>query len=73
MYGQIDASIIGLAISQALSLIGQTQYGSQQTTNAINNMTSAERVLQYTKIEQEETSVKKKQKDDKNVMKNTEG
>lgn len=43
---------IGLAISQALLLTGMVQYGLKQTTEAIQQMTSAERILQYGDIEQ---------------------
>lgn len=45
--------MVGLAISQALGLTGMVQYGMTQIAEVINQMTSVERVLQYTKIDQE--------------------
>lgn len=44
---------VGLAISQAFSLIGMFQYGIRQTAELENYMTSVERVLEYTNIQQE--------------------
>lgn len=42
---------VGLAISQALILTGMVQYGIRQCTETTQNMTSVERVLEYTSIE----------------------
>ncbi|XP_046426197.1 ATP-binding cassette sub-family C member 4-like isoform X1 [Neodiprion fabricii] len=39
---------VGLAISQSLILTGLVQYGVRQSTEVISQMTSVERVLQYT-------------------------
>lgn len=43
---------VGLAISQALILTGMVQYGVRQTTESIQQMTSVERVIQYTDLDQ---------------------
>ncbi|XP_044730121.1 probable multidrug resistance-associated protein lethal(2)03659 [Chrysoperla carnea] len=43
----------GLAISQSLILTGMLQYGMRQTAEVMNNLTSVERILQYTKLEKE--------------------
>lgn len=42
---------VGLAISQSLILTGMVQYGIRQTTEAMQQMTSVERILQYTDLE----------------------
>lgn len=42
---------VGLAISQSLILTGMVQFGVRQTTEAMQQMTSVERVLQYTDLE----------------------
>lgn len=44
---------VGLAISQALILTGMVQYGVRQCAESIQQMTSVERVLQYSDLEQE--------------------
>ncbi|KAJ8916752.1 hypothetical protein NQ315_013957 [Exocentrus adspersus] len=44
---------VGLVISQSLILTGMLQYGVRQTAEVSSNMTSVERVLQYTKLEKE--------------------
>uniref|UniRef100_A0A1A9X2R7 Multidrug resistance-associated protein lethal(2)03659 n=1 Tax=Glossina brevipalpis TaxID=37001 RepID=A0A1A9X2R7_9MUSC len=44
---------VGLAISQAMILTGMVQYGVRQVAESLQQMTSVERVLQYTDIEQE--------------------
>lgn len=41
---------VGLAISQALILTGMVQYGVRQSAIAMQQMTSVERVLQYTDL-----------------------
>lgn len=43
----------GLAISQALILTGMVQYGIRQMMESFQLFTNTERVLQYTKLEQE--------------------
>lgn len=42
---------VGLAISQALILTGMVQYGIRQSTETMQQMTSVERILQYTDLE----------------------
>ncbi|KAK9870716.1 hypothetical protein WA026_008287 [Henosepilachna vigintioctopunctata] len=44
---------VGLVISQCLIIIGMLQFGIRYTAEVASNMTSVERVLQYTKLEQE--------------------
>lgn len=44
---------MGLAVSQALMLTGLVQYGIRQTAEVVSQMTSVERVLEYTKLEKE--------------------
>lgn len=44
---------MGLAISQTLILTGMLQFGVRQTAEVISQMTSVERILQYTHIERE--------------------
>ncbi|XP_058795497.1 ATP-binding cassette subfamily C member 4-like isoform X2 [Phymastichus coffea] len=52
----IYAGSAGLAITQVLMLCGMLQRGIRQTAESITQMTSVERILQYTKLEQEEDS-----------------
>ncbi|XP_046836014.1 ATP-binding cassette sub-family C member 4 [Vespa crabro] len=47
------AGNVGLAISQVLILCGMLQHGMRQTAEAIAQMTSVERVLQFTKLDEE--------------------
>ncbi|XP_046428414.1 ATP-binding cassette sub-family C member 4-like [Neodiprion fabricii] len=51
--GTIMGGSVGLAISQSLILTGMVQYGVRQSAEVISQMTSVERVLQYTKLPQE--------------------
>ncbi|CAG9768636.1 unnamed protein product [Ceutorhynchus assimilis] len=44
---------VGLVIAQSLILTGMLQYGVRQSAEVSSNMTSVERVLQYTKLEEE--------------------
>lgn len=48
-----SASLVGLAINQALILTGMLQYGIRQTAETINQLTSVDRVMQYTRLESE--------------------
>ncbi|XP_025264055.1 multidrug resistance-associated protein 4 [Camponotus floridanus] len=51
--GNTFAGNVGLAISQVLILCGMMQYGIRQTAETITQMTSVERIFQFTKLEQE--------------------
>lgn len=44
---------VGLAITQAMSLTGMFQWGMRQWSELENHMTSVERVVEYTEIDQE--------------------
>lgn len=44
---------VGLALSQALIVTGMLQYGLLRATEVVSQMTSVERVLDYTNIEKE--------------------
>lgn len=44
---------VGLVISQSLILTGMLQYGMRQSAEVANQMTSVERIIQYTKLEKE--------------------
>jgi len=44
---------VGLAITQAIGLTGMLQWGMRQSTELENQMTSVERVLEFTNVEQE--------------------
>ena len=47
------AGDVGLAISQVLILCGMLQYGMRQTAEMVAQMTSVERIFQFTELEQE--------------------
>ncbi|KMQ89959.1 multidrug resistance-associated protein 4-like protein [Lasius niger] len=51
--GNTFAGNVGLAISQILILCGMVQYGMRQTAETITQMTSVERILQFTELEKE--------------------
>nr|CAH7718236.1 unnamed protein product [Callosobruchus chinensis] len=46
---------VGLVISQSLILAGMLQFGVRQSAEVANNMVSVERVLQYTKLDKEDS------------------
>ncbi|XP_076758535.1 ATP-binding cassette subfamily C member 4 isoform X2 [Xylocopa sonorina] len=47
------AGNVGLAISQVLILCGMLQHGMRQTAEALAQMTSVERILQFTQLDKE--------------------
>ncbi|CAH1105116.1 unnamed protein product [Psylliodes chrysocephalus] len=49
----VNGALVGLAISQSMILTGMLQHGMRQTAEVVNQLTSVERVLQYTTMEQE--------------------
>ncbi|KAK9680179.1 ABC transporter transmembrane region [Popillia japonica] len=51
--GKTLSGDVGLVISQSLILTGMLQHGIRQTAEVASQMTSVERVLQYSNIEQE--------------------
>lgn len=54
---------VGLAISQALVLTGMVQYGIRQMMESFQLFTNTERILQYTRLDQEPLIKKKPTKD----------
>ncbi|XP_075982862.1 ATP-binding cassette subfamily C member 4-like [Anticarsia gemmatalis] len=53
--GSTKSGNVGLAISQGLILVNMVQYGVKQTTEVISQMTSVERVVQFTSLPRENT------------------
>ncbi|KAL0895472.1 hypothetical protein ABMA27_011590 [Loxostege sticticalis] len=53
MKTDMDGSHVGLAITQSISLTGIFQWGMRQSAEMENQMTSVERVLEYTRLPQE--------------------
>ncbi|CAG9783009.1 unnamed protein product [Diatraea saccharalis] len=51
--GSTRSGNVGLAISQALILVNMVGYGVKQATEVISQMTSVERVIQFTSLPQE--------------------
>jgi ATP-binding cassette subfamily C (CFTR/MRP) protein 4 len=51
--GENTGGNVGLAITQAIGLTGMLQWGMRQSTELENQMTSVERVLEFTNVEQE--------------------
>lgn len=54
IYSETLVGDVGMVITQAFSLTGLAQYGIRQWAEIENNMTSVERSLEYTEIEQED-------------------
>lgn len=44
---------VGIAITQSIGLFGILQFGIRQITDLENQMTSVERILEYTNVPQE--------------------
>lgn len=53
MLGATLSGNVGLVMSQSMILSGMLQYGAQQTAQVSNQMTSVERIMQYTNLEKE--------------------
>lgn len=51
--GKPKAGNVGLALSQTLILCGMLQYGMRQTAEMMAQMTSVERMLQFTELDSE--------------------
>ncbi|XP_052753822.1 ATP-binding cassette subfamily C member 4-like [Galleria mellonella] len=54
--GSTKSGNVGLALSQGLILVNMVQYGIKQATEVISQMTSVERVVQFTSLPQERTA-----------------
>ncbi|KAI2474051.1 ATP binding cassette (ABC) transporter subfamily C member [Diabrotica virgifera virgifera] len=52
-FTDVNGSLVGLAVSQCSALTGMLQFGMRQTAEIINQLTSVERVMQYTKLDTE--------------------
>uniref|UniRef100_A0AAY4E1V3 Multidrug resistance-associated protein 4 n=1 Tax=Denticeps clupeoides TaxID=299321 RepID=A0AAY4E1V3_9TELE len=52
-YLALEAGAVGLALSYAITLMGMFQWGVRQSTEVENMMTSVERVVEYTELENE--------------------
>ncbi|XP_076579274.1 ATP-binding cassette sub-family C member 4-like [Chaetodon auriga] len=50
---QLDAGSVGLALSYSVTLMGMFQWGVRQSAEVENMMTSVERVVEYTNLENE--------------------
>jgi hypothetical protein len=50
---QVSVAIVGLALSHVLQLTGMLQWWVRQTTEVENNMTSVERLVEYSQLPQE--------------------
>lgn len=49
----VSSSLVGLAIAQSMVLTAMVQYGLRQAAEVITQLTSVERVMEYTKIDTE--------------------
>ncbi|XP_013166628.1 PREDICTED: multidrug resistance-associated protein 4-like [Papilio xuthus] len=54
--GTTKSGDVGLALSQGLILVNMVQHGIKQATEVISQMTSVERVVQFTSLPQEESA-----------------
>ncbi|XP_020285395.1 probable multidrug resistance-associated protein lethal(2)03659 isoform X2 [Pseudomyrmex gracilis] len=65
--GSMDGGYVGLAITQTLGITGMFQWGMRQSAELENQMTSVERILEYSKVESEpplESTPEKKPKNE---------
>lgn len=53
LHSSFNSGDVGLAILQSCALVGMCQWGMRQSAELENHMTSVERVLEYTNLEQE--------------------
>ena len=58
----MNASYVGLAISQSLILSGMLQFGMMQTSQLVSQMTCVERILEYTNLKKETSKASGKYK-----------
>lgn len=55
IHDRLSPRLVGLALTQSLYLAGMLQWMVRQSAEVENNMTSAERLVAYTNLEQEES------------------
>ncbi|XP_053600881.1 ATP-binding cassette subfamily C member 4-like [Plodia interpunctella] len=55
-YGGMKSGNVGLALSQGLILVNMVQYGVKQATEVVSQMTSVERLVQFTSLPLEKTA-----------------